>query len=65
MAAILARADPIPGRPVLSDVNSDHFLVPANGRDKISSRPELVAEKIPHLAFDILRDPDRTLPRFG
>ena len=25
-------------------------------------RPEFVAQKIPHLAFDILRDPYRTLP---
>jgi hypothetical protein len=43
-------------------VGPDHFLVPANGRDKVPARPEFVAQKIPHLAFDILRDPDRTLP---
>jgi hypothetical protein len=40
----------------------DHFLVSANGRDKVPARPEFAVWKIPHLAFDILRDPDRTLP---
>jgi hypothetical protein len=50
------------GQFLVSDVGSDHFLIPTNGRDKVSSRPEFVAEKIPHLAFDILRDPDRALP---
>src|SRR6476469_1842398 len=50
------------GRFLVSDIGSDHFLVSANGRDKVSTRPEFVAEKIPHLAFDILRDPYRTLP---
>jgi hypothetical protein len=50
------------GQFLVSDVGSDHFLIPANGRDKISSRPEFVAEEIPHLAFDILRDPYRALP---
>ena len=50
-------------RPVLaSDVGSDHFPIPANGRDKVSSHPEFLAEKIPHLTFDILRDPNRVLP---
>ena len=44
------------------DVGPDHFLIPANGRDKVPSRREFVAQKIPHLAFDILRDPYRTLP---
>ena len=39
----------------ISDVGPDHFLVPANGRDKVPARPEFVAQKIPHLAFDILR----------
>jgi len=43
---------------LVSDVGSDHFLVPANGRDKLSARPEFVAEKIPYLAFDILREHD-------
>src|SRR6185437_11265410 len=38
------------------------FLVPANGRDKVTACPEFVTQKITHLAFDILRDPDRTLP---
>jgi hypothetical protein len=46
---------------LVSDVGSDHFLIPTNGRDKVSTRPEFVPEKIPHLAFDILRDPYRTL----
>jgi hypothetical protein len=50
------------GQFLVSDVGSDHFFVPANGRDKVSTRPEFVTEKIPHLAFDILRDPYRTLP---
>jgi hypothetical protein len=48
------------GEFLVSDVGSDHFLIPTNGRDKVSARPEFVAEK--HLAFDILCDPDRTLP---
>jgi len=47
---------------LVSDVGSDHFLIPANGRNELSARPEFVAEKIPHLAFDILRDPYRALP---
>jgi hypothetical protein len=50
------------GQFLVSDVGSDHFLIPTNGRDKVSSRPEFVARKIPHLAFDILRDPNRALP---
>src|SRR6201993_832162 len=50
------------GQFLVSDVGSDHFLVPANGRDKVAARPEFVAQKITHLAFDILRDPYRTLP---
>jgi hypothetical protein len=45
------------GQFLVSDVGSDHFLIPTNGRDKVSSRSGFVAEKIPHLAFDILRDP--------
>ena len=45
------------GQFLVSDVGPDHFLVPANGRDKVPARPEFVAQKIPHLAFDILRDP--------
>ena len=44
------------GQFLVSDVGPDHFLVPANGRDKVPPRPEFVAEKIPHLAFDILRE---------
>jgi hypothetical protein len=43
---------------LVSDVGSDHFLIPTNGRDKVSARPEFVAEKIPNLAFDILREHD-------
>jgi hypothetical protein len=43
---------------LVSDVGSDHFLIPTNGRDKVSARPEFVAEKIPYLAFDILREHD-------
>jgi hypothetical protein len=31
---------------LVSDVGSDHFLIPTNGRDNVSSRPEFVAEKI-------------------
>ena len=50
------------GQFLVSDVGPDHFLVPANGRDEVSASPEFVAQKIPHLAFDILRDPYRTLP---
>src|SRR6478735_4055235 len=50
------------GQFLVSDVGSDHFLIATNGRDKVSARPEFVAEKIPHLAFDILRDPYRALP---
>jgi hypothetical protein len=50
------------GQFLVSDVGSDHFLIPTNGRDKVSSRPEFVTEKIPHLALDILRDPNRALP---
>jgi hypothetical protein len=50
------------GQFLVSDVGPDHFLVPANGRDKVPARPEFVAQKIPHLAFDVLRDPYRTLP---
>jgi hypothetical protein len=50
------------GQFLVSDVGSDHFLIPTNGRDKVSSRSEFVAGKIPHLAFDILRDPNRALP---
>jgi hypothetical protein len=42
---------------LLSDVGPDDFLVPADGRDKVTARPEFVAQKIPHLAFDILRHP--------
>ena len=47
---------------LVSDVGPDDFLVPADGRDKVTARREFVAQKIPHLAFDILRDPYRTLP---
>jgi hypothetical protein len=50
------------GEFLVSDVGPDHFRIPADGRDKVSSRPEFVAEKIPHLAFDILRDLYRALP---
>jgi hypothetical protein len=46
------------GQFLVSDVGSDHFVVPANGRDKVSARPEFVAEKIPYLAFDIPREHD-------
>ena len=50
------------GRPVLgSDVGSDRFLIPTYVGDKISAGLEFMAEKIPHLPFDILGDPDRTL----
>ena len=34
------------GQFLVSDVGSDHFLIPTNGRDKVSARPEFVAEKI-------------------
>ena len=50
------------GQFLVSDIGPDHFLVPANGRYKVSASPEFMAQKIPHLAFDILRDPYRTLP---
>src|ERR1700723_3804463 len=50
------------GHFLVLDVGPDHFLIPADGRDKISAGPEFVTQKISHLAFDILRDPDRTLP---
>ena len=46
------------GQFMVSDVGSDHFLIPTNGRDKVSARPEFVVEKIPYLAFDILREHD-------
>jgi len=41
------------GQFLVSDVGSDHFLIPTNDRDKVSARPEFVAKKIQHLAFDI------------
>ena len=34
------------GQFVVSDVGSDHFLIPANGRDKVTARPKFVAQKI-------------------
>ena len=46
------------GQFLVSDIGSDHFLIPTNGRDKVSARPDFVAEKIPYLAFDILREHD-------
>jgi hypothetical protein len=46
------------GQFLISDVGSDHFLISTNGRDKVSARPEFVAEKIPYHAFDILREQD-------
>ena len=46
------------GQFLVSDVGSDHFLIPTNGRDKVSARPEFVVEKIPNLVFDILREHD-------
>ena len=46
------------GQFLVSDVGSDHFLTPTNGRDKVSARADFVAEKIPYLAFDILREHD-------
>src|SRR5665811_1123005 len=49
------------GQLLVSDIGADHFLVPANGRNKVSPRPEFVAQKILYLAFDILRDSYRTL----
>jgi hypothetical protein len=48
------------GQFLVSDVGPDHFLVPTNGREKVTARPEFLARKLPHLAFDILRDPYRT-----
>ena len=55
-----AQADSIAGRPVLGfDVGSDHFLIPTNGGDKVSARPEFVAEKSRHLAVSL-----RVLGRF-
>jgi hypothetical protein len=36
------------------DVGPDHFLIAADGRDKISASPEFVAQEISHLAFDVL-----------
>src|ERR1700750_44035 len=50
------------GHFLILDVRTDHFLIPADGRDKISASPEFVAQEISHLAFDILCDPYRTLP---
>jgi len=50
------------GQFLVSDVGPDHFFVSTNGRDEVTARPEFVAQEIPHLAFDILRDPYRTLP---
>src|ERR1700739_4415965 len=50
------------GQFLVSDVGSDHFLIPTNGWDKGSSRPKFVAEKIPHLNFHILSVPDAGLP---
>jgi|tagenome__1003787_1003787.scaffolds.fasta_scaffold20720896_2 hypothetical protein len=38
------------GQFLVSDVGPDHFLVPANGRDKVPARPEFVPRK-----FRILR----------
>jgi hypothetical protein len=38
------------GQFLVSDVAPDHFLVPANGRDKVPARPEFVPRK-----FRILR----------
>jgi hypothetical protein len=46
------------GQFLVSDIGSDHFLIPTKGRDKVSARPEFAAEKIPYLAFDILREQD-------
>jgi hypothetical protein len=46
------------GQFLVSDVGSDHFLIPTNGRDKVSERPEFVAEKIPYLVLDILSEHD-------
>jgi hypothetical protein len=37
------------GQFLVSDVGPDHFLVSANGRDKLPAHPEFVAQKIPHL----------------
>ena len=50
------------GQFLVSDVSPDHFLIAADRRDKISAGPEFVAQEISHLAFDILRNPYRTLP---
>jgi hypothetical protein len=47
---------------LVSDVGADRFFVTADGRDEVTAGLELVAKKIPHLAFDILRDPYRTFP---
>jgi hypothetical protein len=41
---------------LISDVGPDHLLITADGRDKISARPEFVTQEISHLAFDILRE---------
>src|SRR6476619_7948313 len=47
------------GQFLVSDVGSDHFLIPTNGGDKVSARPEFVAEKSRHLAVSL-----RVLGRF-
>jgi hypothetical protein len=47
---------------LVSDVGADRFFVTADGRDEVTASPELVAKEIPHLAFDILRDPYRLFP---
>jgi hypothetical protein len=49
---------------LVSDVGADRFFVTADGRDEVTASPELVAKEIPHLAFDILRDPYRTFPSY-
>lgn len=35
---------------MVCDVGLDAFFIPSNGRDKVSTRPDFVAEKSPHSA---------------
>jgi len=40
------------GHFLVLDVSSDHFLIAADGRDKVSASTEFVAQGISHLSFD-------------
>ena len=47
---------------LISDVGTDRLLVPPDGGNEVTPRPELVAQKVAQLAFYILRNPDWALP---